>query len=635
MVSLSFYKLSDLLQGTKELIIEKSTKDGGCDVQKTECVDKIKGAQHKIRVAARCVKWSIPWMLGKRLIRFTFTFIVYLIECLLLLKVFDLLFGDVTGLKPFASLLNFKPAIWIVSGPIAFLNTLPPVQLLSNTIARGLNMNDPPIKAIGSVIGAIGIGSTFIAWLTSSAERLVCGIRTGELLNWVHRFFFEIYALVFLPLAFLGIFASNSNHWEAAVFALLGVLLGLAFTLLVCFEFVLSAKWREELALQYYHKMVRPFIATCWIRWGGHLWEPARTVSPNIHENARRAMLSVADYLRNQAEMYHRNFSSNMVRLWIYSCWIPFGEQSKFSNHGMGLEPVFVERPAGTTYPEDYCSTYFKDGQPHFKINVDWTVHYPTTYISDAQDYIVAHTLLAKDVWAELLPTDTLTPQDLTITRQILYSLWELKQDQRYIVVLLGLLFCLEDAFISRPSQTNITQLITKIDFITRSDAASGEQDNVPKEVRSELAWALLMLCVAAWIQEGTGRDCREILDIFCRHFSAELNEYCEDLTRIKSAGDIGGHPTETDIQAEAAAKIQRGNIILWYAEWIARKRRGLSLDRYLMGISSMFGQGNTYTHFRLGEFSYRKTFLLDILCEHYFNISRKNGTEEDKDNER
>lgn len=556
------------------------------------------------------IKWCMPCMLFRRFIRFILTFIVYLIESLLLLKVVELLFGDAIDFRPFTSLLGLKVSIWIRQGPVAFLCKLSPVQLLTNAVTRGLNMTKPPVDAVGSVIGVIGIGSTFIAWLTSSAERLVCGIRTGELLNWAHHFFFVIYCFVFLPLAFLGIFSANSERWEATVYALLGVLVGLVFTLFVCFEFVLSAVWREKLALQHYYKMVCPCIAVCWTRWGGHICKSARTHSPAIKEDVRRAMLSVADYSRNQAEVYHRNFSSNMVRLWINSCWLPFQAQSKLPDCGR------LERPTGTIDLENFCTSWLQDGQSYFRINEDWPVHYPTAYISDEQDYIVAHTLLDRDVWAQLLPTDKLTPQELAITRQILYSLWKMKQDRRCTGILLGLLFRLED---TQP----MDQLIPKLDLITRSDASSDEENNVPKEVRSELAWALLMICVVAWIQEGTDRDHHEMLDAFCRHFSGELNECCEDLTHIKS--DNGW--TEEDV-AETGAKLQRGDVILWYAEWAARKRRGLSLDRYLMGISTMFDQGNAYAHFKLNEFSYRKEFLLGILCQHYFNISYGNGTQ-------
>lgn len=582
-----------------------------------ECREKMKRA---IQAAAQCVKWSMPWMMCKRLARLTVTLVVYLAEIMLLLKMFDLLFGNVTGLKPFAFLLGLRP--------IAFLYARPPFQWLSGTLARVVNMSTPPVKAVGSVVGAIGIGGTFIALLTSSAERLVCGIRTGELLNWTHRFFFIVYGFVFLPLALLGIFSASSQRWEPTVYALLGVLIELVFTLLVCFEFVLSAKWREEVALQYYYKMVCPFFASRRVRRRGGSRKPDETGLPEIGRNVRRAMLSVADYSRNQAEVYHRNFSSNMVRLWICSCWVPFGAPATFADCGKELKSVPGEPPK-IANSKDYCSTDFKDDQSYFKIKVDWVVHYPTAYISDGQDYIVAHTLLAKDIWAELLAADTLTPQELTITRQILYSLWVMKQDLRYTTVLLGLLFCLEDMLVRVTDPRNMVQLITTIDFITRSDAASGEQDNVPKEVRSELAWAVLMICVVAWVQERPDCDYRGMLDTFCQHFSVELNEYCEDLARVKaeSATDGDSSPEKPDAQPENTARFQRGSIILWYAEWIARKRRGLSLDRYLMGISTIFGQGNAHAYFKLGTLSYRKTFLLGILCEH-FNISYEGSNE-------
>lgn len=532
------------------------------------------------------------FMLLKRISRGVFTFGIYLIEFLLLINVIKCLFGSNIKLWPISFLAKLKPIKWIVTDLACYITNI-------DIIVRGRTLVNPPLGAISDVIKAIGIGNTFITMLTVSAEKLVCGVRTGELLNWAHKFFYQVYALVFLPTVFLGIFSGTRGCWAATFYALLGVLLGMGFTLWTCLELVLLTNWRKKLAIQYYHWKVQPgVVARCLNVYCLLRNESIKKYvgAAEIGEMTRQSMLSAADYLKNQSAEYHQDFSGEMIQFWLDAFWVPLEQ--------------------GGDYP--YISTLnnfiSRGGTPRFRlddIEQSWFqsacakgIHYPDEYLSDGTDYVVVNTFFARDIWSQLLPGNVLTEQDKVISRRLLNRLCQSKKDTRSLSILLGLLFYLEDR------TANESQLITQVADIMESKIASSQANSISEEVRSTLIWSLLMICMVAWIQDGRPCNWNEILALFCRRFRTELNT----LWRT-----TWGTPENE----------YREHIALWYAEWIARQRRCLPLNRYLLGITAIYGKKNAYTGFPLEELTYRKNFLMDMLCEakesaSYYSIGRE-----------
>lgn len=555
-----------------------------------------------IHTEAYWIRKQITWRTLGQTLRFCVTLLIYIGELILLLYSVQLLVENSLGFRPFSTLIELKP----VKPLFNLLWSIPPIQWL-NTAAVQVAPKVSQSAAAGELIGAIGVGGVFVTMLTGAAEQRVCGVRTGELLNWLHTKFFLAYALLFLPLVLLGIYAGHANKGDAAIYAFFGVFLGLLLALWAFYELVLSANQREKLALQYYARQICPGIAmrlrTCLHK---------KSASDDLMErgDAHRAMLSVADYLRNQAEHYHRNVSAEMIRLWICSCQVPFGEDMNYPDcstvNGCGL----MKRPVGLE-PDSCRISRGKDGKDYFKLATDGGFPYPDNYLSNGHDCITDHSILARDVWAALLPGEVFIKQDLdlTIIRQLLYSLYQVSEpDKRRFIVLLGLLFCLEDK-----AEDDDALLIKWVDNITKEGATPDRGSCTPREARHDLAWALLMIRVVAWIQNGTVAKQRESIDRFCQHFGAEFYQYgtgCDDTCDRQEC------------------------TLLWYAEWAARKRRGLYLNHYLMGISTMFGAETLFPHFRLDNLTYRKQVLTKVLTSLYPWRDKQNEKEELSGNE-
>lgn len=531
--------------------------------------------------------------------RLIITLLIYVGELLLLLYSIQILAKDDFGLASFPNLTRFGPVKWFLD----LLHTVPFVQSVNEA---AMEVATAPLDdvAAGELIGAIGVGGIFITLLTGAEEQRICGIRTGELLSWLHTHFFLFYVLLFLPLVSVGIYAGHAKMRKAAVYAFLGVFLGLLLTLWACFELVLNANWRERLALQYYNRQLHPGLVRRLYVFLCHKIGFGK--EPTECNNAQRTMISVAGYLRNQAEEYHRNVSAEVVLLWIRSCWIPLGTDMDCPDCSPPDDDSVMRFPAGIK-KEGYSISAGNDGKDRFNyVDEGLHFHYPNYYLSDGQDYIITYAIFAGNVWSALLPGEILTEQDLIITRQILHSLYYVsKPDKRRFIVLLGLLFCLEDK-----APDDDVQLIKWVDSITKEVAVNNYRDYVPREVRSNLAWALLMIRIIAWIRNGITTNPRESADQFCQSFGAELFQYGE---------------TEAAYDRWEAT-------LLWYAEWAARKRCGLSLNRYLLGISTMFGAENLFPHFRQDILTYRKRFLMQILSSIYpwRDIQDKKGAEQE-----
>lgn len=514
--------------------------------------------------------------------RFCATLLIYIGELLFLLYSVQLLVESSLGFRPFSVLTEFK----LVKPFFNLLWSFPPVQRI-NSVVEQIVPKVSRSTAAGELIGAIGVGGVFVTMLTGTAEQRICGVRTGELLNWLHTGFFWAYALLFLPLVLLGVYAGHARKGDAAIYAFFGVFLGLLLALWAFYELVLSANEREKLALQYYARQIRPGIT--------HTRRRQRRSPDDLaaRGDAHRAMLSVADYLREQAEYYHRNISAEMIRLWIFSCPVPFEEDVSCPDCGAVDGGGLTARPA--RMEPDLCRiTRRKDGEDRFESLTDGGFRYPDSYLSNGQDCIIGCSILARDIWAALLPEDDDIKRDLdlTIIRQLLCSLYQVSEpDKRRFVVLLGLLFCLEDK-----AENDDARLIGWVDEITKESAVPDYDSRVPRQARYDLAWALLMIRVVAWIQNGTVAEHSDSIPWFCHCFGNEFYR-------------CGAQPDVCDRQESA---------LLWYAEWAARKRRELSLTRYLVGISTIIGMEVLYPYFWPDILTYRKQALTNVLTLNY-----------------
>lgn len=541
----------------------------------------------------------MTWMSLKQAFRFCVTLLIYISELLLLLYSVQLLVENSLGIRPFSAVTECK----LVKPFFDFLWSRSSIQWL-NAAAMQVAPKISKNAAIGELMGAIGVGGVFVTTLTGATEQRICGVRTGELLNWLHIGFFWAYALLFLPLVLLGIFAGHAKRGDAAIYAFFGVFLGLLLVLWAFSEVVLSVNQREKLALRYYVWQIRPGMAR---RLRTHLHHKATKWSCislcHLHQknvsydseysDAYRAMLSVADYLRNQAEYYHRNISTEMIRLWIYSCQAPSEEEVDYPDCSAVDGVNFKKLPVGLK-PRSCYIFRGDDGKDYFKLATEGGFPYPDNYLSNGQDYIIKYSILARDIWSVLLPGEKSIEQDLdlTIICQLLHSLYQVSEpDKRRFIVLLGLLFCLEDK-----AEDDDVRLIKWVDDITKEGTVADRDSYVPCEARHDLVWALLMIRIVAWIQNGTAAKQRESIDRFCQHFGTEFHQ-CD------TEGD------SCDWQE---------CVLLWYAEWAARKRRRLSLNDYLLGISTMLGAETLFPHFRLDNLTYRKQVLTKVLASIY-----------------
>ncbi len=535
---------------------------------------------HRIRLKI------IAWIGEQRIImtigkypRLFITFLIYVGEFFLLLYSIQLLSMNVLELTPFSSFLKLEP----IKRLFDFLYGLPFVQSVDRfavLIAPKISEN----TAAGELIGAIGAGGMFITLLTGAEEQRICGVRTGELLGWLHKFFFKAYVLLFLPLVSVGIYAGHAQKGKATVYAFLGVFLGVLLILLACIELVLSAAWREQLALQYYNWQLHLGLMSRLRIW---IWQKIG-FGLSEADYTKRAMLNLANYTRSQTEEYHRDVSLKMVFLWIQSCRVPNGTDIDYPDCDLDFEEKLMRN-----FPDkDSCNISQENGLCRFKC-VNSGFQYPEDYLSDGEDCIINHAFLAIDVWNALLPGPTLSEQDLTIIRQTLYSLYYISQpDKRRFIILLGLLFCLEDK-----STDKDIELVAWVDAITQRDTNICHKDGAFCEAKHDLVWALLMIRTITWVQDGTITKRRNYISQFRQRFGTVLFQ-----------------------QDEAdSAYIRNEATLLWYAEWAARKRCGLSLNRYLAGISTIFGEKNVFPYVPVNTFTYRKRLLVQILTIIYF----------------
>lgn len=521
---------------------------------------------HLLKELWRRCNWRNTFTFLWRVGCYIFTFAFYILELVLLLRVIDILFGNV-GLRPFQWLSNWEPVKFLIDLPLmTALKKCWLVQTAMTIFQEAVTISDwdKLINAVGAVIGAIGVGGVAITWLINAAERLVCGVRTGELLGWVHRLFFTTYAVIFMPTVLLGIFASNANRWEAALYSLVGVAFGLAFIMIVLFAFVLIVRVREWLAFRYYARFAK---TNSWI-WICNFvnWIRRKPYQPYCPERVRRTMLSVADYFKEQYTGYHRNISRKMARLWINSCWIPFGETTEV--------PIAVQNRQAAHRKPQY--------------------RYPAEYLSNEKDYIVVQTILSRDIWAELFPNELLSEESIGMIRKILYSLYETAKDRRYFAALLGFLLCLEDKNCDEETMIKTIGKITlKDDGLGIKYHNVGKEGGLPQEVRSDLIWGLLMVMAVGWLQKAPYADYTAQTEFFCKMFRMELNESC-------------ARPEGTE------------NALLWYAEWAARWRRKFPLNQYLLRLSAKFEEKNSFAHLDLTAFGFRKSFLISLLGDTY-----------------
>lgn len=570
-------------------------------------------------------RWKVRYIgrFFRRLIRFALTFLLYIVEAYLLWTVITLLF--VKGTVPSTRFFTGVPILGTLEGLFrnCWLNTL---------IMEVVEMKDPPREAIAPVISAIGVGGVYMTWLIGAAEQRVCGVRTGELLGWLHKLFIFAYAVLFLPLVFLGVFAGNANlqtdeimnTWIASLYALLGVILGLLFTMLVWLELVQQAGSREARALQYYTARV----SLGPVRWGWRffrwllkkpylelgcserdkkfphcffLWLRDRySMDFYITRSTRWAMFCLADHYREQMLTYHKDVSMVMARIWLEACWVPFDDEKDFSDTWMNTvswsatSSQYMNEAFGRT-GSPQCAIVF-DGEKSSILTVNWGgVRYPEAYLSGGLDYVVANALFSSDVWDKLLQGVTSKDQSLELVRPLLYNLYHAEhdaRDKRYLASLLGLLFCLED------QAKNDCALIRRVHSITVQDGDASPKELVPQEIRCHMAWALMMILSVKWLQEPVQSKHIEELKLIYGKFHAEFDIMCTEDTEN--------------------SKFKFTDTLLWYAEWISTRRKGFPINQYLIRLGRSDWPQSGYTRVETYDFSYRRRFLLRKLVPVY-----------------
>ena len=385
--------------------------------------DKLKRSEHKIRLfLAICV---------------------YIPQVLCLLYIVEALFF------PLPLLHSLLEALWN-SCPIRSLRSWEPLRAM-------LESMNP--QGVSTVIGAIGVGGIFITWLTGISEQLVCKVRMGKLLNWAHPFFLPLYALVFFPTVFCGIYAGATEHRKATALALLGLSFGLIHMVVACLEFLLVEGLREPLALRFY------------------AWQLHPSQQEEAHsQQVRQTMLQMADYMREQTTAYHRDISLKMVELWAVSCKSPDGQ---------GLE--FAE------------------------INEDFP--YPAEYISGGQNAVVSRIFLSRDIWAQLLNGLPSQGDAALITHQILSSLGKKEKDEGYLVILLGFLFFLDSQYEDKQ------EFVEAVHRIVRGQDVPLGQKAIPAKIQFDLIYSLCMFLVIG--DMGNGKEnYRDALSAFAQRFS-------------------------------------------------------------------------------------------------------------------
>lgn len=110
---------------------------------------------------------------------------------------------------------------------------------------------------IKAVISAIGIYAVAFAWLVSIQSQKVYGVTIGTLLRWAYPGFYFFYFVVFIGTDLVGLYAcSIPGRRIATGLAMLGILIGMIYSIWVCYKFVLDFHTRQRIAESYHYAQI-------------------------------------------------------------------------------------------------------------------------------------------------------------------------------------------------------------------------------------------------------------------------------------------------------------------------------------------------------------------------------------------
>lgn len=116
-------------------------------------------------------------------------------------------------------------------------------------------------NGVKAVISAIGIYAVAFAWLVGIQQQKIYGVAIGTLLRWAYPGFYRFYFLIFLGTDFVGLYASSipGQRW-ATGYATIGIMLGVIYSVWVCYRFVLDFHARRRIAEAYHYAQINAGI---------------------------------------------------------------------------------------------------------------------------------------------------------------------------------------------------------------------------------------------------------------------------------------------------------------------------------------------------------------------------------------
>lgn len=110
---------------------------------------------------------------------------------------------------------------------------------------------------IKAVISSIGIYAVAFAWLVGIQQQKVYGVTIGTLLRWAYPGFYRFYFVVFIGMDLVGLYASSipGKYW-ATGFSVVGIGIGVIYSMWVCYRFVLDFQARYRIAESYHYSHI-------------------------------------------------------------------------------------------------------------------------------------------------------------------------------------------------------------------------------------------------------------------------------------------------------------------------------------------------------------------------------------------
>lgn len=387
------------------------------------------------------------------------------------------------------------------------------------------------IKALTSLVSAVGMTGVAFAWLVSAADREVLGVPIGRLIHFAYPGTYGFYCCVFLPQTALGIYAGNIGWSAAAVLSAMGVLLAVAHLLRVCYAILLNSEGREKLIYDYYDDQVRKVS----LEGSGSLGKIAV------------ALQATALCAREQLLREYRFRGRELLRMW---CW-----------SAQSVAPV---RGQTTDIRKETLRNAFQNGTAHPEITA---------------------VLLMETCWQALLRDSKELAQRRLAIQEILLDM-DCKEEQTKtpaeLAVLAGLVLALVE--LHRGENAPLQDTWVELDLLLGAAGVPGDSGGLPLPLCRDLRIAFGMVLAVHILQgdpavpvDALHRIKKEVMTYPLLLKTEE--RFIFQSNWVKTVADLKNIIDESGACVLENSREGNLELLLWYVEWATKLKSEPSYD--------------------------------------------------------